>query len=53
MGDAGRRRKRVGPTDEWDQLELLCRWPEQFAYEETGSSERSLYRKIAGFEAGG
>ena len=34
MGDARRRRRRVEPTDEWEQLELLCRWPEQLAYEE-------------------
>ncbi len=61
---------RVEPTDEWEQPELLCRWPEQLAYEEvrptvlfglpvveraeqTGSSERSLYRRIARFEAEG
>jgi transposase len=24
----------VGPTDEWEQLALLCLWPEQRAYEE-------------------
>ena len=30
----GRRRSRVEPTDEWEQLALLCRWPEQLAYEE-------------------
>jgi len=34
MGQAGHRRRRVEPTDEWEQLELLCRWPEQLAYEE-------------------
>jgi hypothetical protein len=28
MGSA-RRRRRVEPTDEWEQLKLLCRWPEQ------------------------
>lgn len=28
-----RRRKRVEPTEEWDQLELLLRWPEQREYE--------------------
>jgi transposase len=28
-----RRRQRVEPTDEWDQLELLLRWPEQREYE--------------------
>lgn len=29
-----RRRKRIEPTDDWGQLELLCGWPEQVAYEE-------------------
>ncbi len=29
-----RRKKRVEPTDDWSQLELLCGWPEQVAYEE-------------------
>lgn len=29
-----RRRERVEPTEEWEQLALLCRWPEQLAYEE-------------------
>jgi hypothetical protein len=29
-----RRRERVEPTKEWEQLALLCRWPEQLAYEE-------------------
>ncbi len=33
MGRRGRRR-RVEPTDDWEQLEFLCRWPEQLAYEE-------------------
>lgn len=70
MGDARRRRKWVEPTDYWEQLELLCRWPEQLAYEEikptvlfgtpvaeraeeTGCSERTLYRKVYRFEAEG
>ena len=70
MGEAGRRRRRVEPTDDWEQLELLCRWPEQLAYEEmrptvlfglpvderaeeTGTPERTLYRRIARFEAEG
>jgi transposase len=70
MGEVRRRRRRVEPTDDWEQLELLCRWPEQLAYEEvrplvlfglsvperaeqTGSSERTLYRRIARFEAEG
>jgi hypothetical protein len=34
MGDAERRRGRVEPTDDWEQLKLLCAWPEQLAYEE-------------------
>ena len=59
-----------GPTGEWEQLKLLCRWPEQLAYEEirptvlfgssvrdraeeTGSSERTLYRKAARFDREG
>ena len=29
-----RRRRRVEPTNEWGQLELLCGWPEQVVYEE-------------------
>jgi transposase len=70
MGESGRRRRRVEPTDDWEQLRLLCRWPEQLAYEEmrplvlfgmpvaerageTGSSERTLYRRISRFEAEG
>ncbi len=28
-----RRRRRVDPTDEWEQLELLCAWSEQARYE--------------------
>ena len=28
-----RRRSRVQPTDGWEQLELLCAWPEQARYE--------------------
>jgi len=60
------KRRRVDPTDEWEQLELLCAWKEQREYERirplvlfgepvperarrTGSSQRNLYRKIAGF----
>lgn len=67
MGDARRQRRRVEPTDDWEQLELLCRWPEQLVYEEirplvlfgmpvfgraeqTGTSERTLYRRISRFE---
>ena len=59
-----RRRKRVDPTHEWEQIELLCAWEEQREYErirplvlfgeplpmraeETGTSERVLYRRIA------
>ena len=29
-----RRRQRVEPTDDWEQLALLCGWPEQTRYEE-------------------
>src|SRR5215212_6622081 len=33
-GDMGRRkRRRVDPTDDWQQLELLCVWEEQREYE--------------------
>jgi hypothetical protein len=32
VGENGRRR-RVEPTDEWEQIELLCGWPEQRDYE--------------------
>jgi len=32
MGTNGRR-QRVDPTDEWEQIELLCGWPEQRDYE--------------------
>ncbi len=31
------RRRRVEPTDDWEQLALLCRWPEQAAYEEAAA----------------
>ena len=65
-----RRRRRVEPTDDWEQLELLCRWPEQVRYEEirplvlfggsvaqraeeTGTSERTLYRRVDRFDAEG
>ncbi len=27
------RRRRVEPTDRWEQIELLCGWPEQREYE--------------------
>ena len=33
MGGRRRRRHRVEPTDEWEQIELLCGWPEQRDYE--------------------
>ncbi|MDQ3856478.1 MAG: helix-turn-helix domain-containing protein [Chloroflexota bacterium] len=65
-----RKRKRAEHTDDWEQLELLCAWPEQLEYErirplvlfgdpvpersaETGVSERTLYRRVAGFEERG
>ena len=66
----GTKRRRVGPTGQWEQIELLCVWPEQLAYEEirptvlfgspvseraeqTGASERTLYRKAARFDREG
>jgi putative transposase len=34
MGSIGSgRRRRVEPTDDWEQIELLCGWPEQRDYE--------------------
>jgi len=70
MGDAKRRRRRIEPTEEWEQIGPLCLWPEQRDYEEIrpvtlfgspiaqraeqiGSSERTLYRRVARFEAEG
>ena len=71
MESRSRRRRRVEPTDDWEQLELLTRWPEQRDYElirpivlfggsaseraaETGvASERTLFRRVAAFEAEG
>jgi ribosomal protein S14 len=29
-----RRRQRVGRTEDWEQLKLLVKWPEQESYEE-------------------
>lgn len=65
-----RRRRRIEPTDDWEQLALLCGWPEQARYEEirplvlfggsvvdraseTGTSERTLYRRTDRFESEG
>ncbi len=65
-----KRRRRVEPTDDWEQVVPLCMWPEQLTYEEirpvtlfgspvgerarqTGTSERTLYRRAARFEAEG
>jgi putative transposase len=65
-----RRRSRAEHTDEWEQIELLCAWPEQRDYElirplvlfgdpvaeradETGTSERTLYRRASAFGAEG
>ena len=62
-----RRRERIEPTDEWDQLILLFEWPGQREYEElrplvlfgssvakrsreTGTPERTLYRKVERFD---
>jgi hypothetical protein len=33
MESSQRLRRRVEPTDEWEQIELLCGWPEQRDYE--------------------
>jgi hypothetical protein len=32
--DGRRRRTGIEPTEEWEQLALLCSWSEQLAYEE-------------------
>ncbi len=62
-----RRRERIEPTDDWDQLVMLFEWPGQREYEElrplvlfgssvaersreTGTPERTLYRKVERFE---
>ena len=67
---AGGRRRRVEHTEDWEQLGLLVRWPEQGRYEEirplvlfgdpvpsraeeTGTSERTLYRRVESFERNG
>ncbi|HEX6711587.1 MAG TPA: helix-turn-helix domain-containing protein, partial [Rubrobacter sp.] len=33
MASRPRRRRRVEPTEDWEQIELLCGWPEQRDYE--------------------
>jgi hypothetical protein len=33
MRSGSHRRRRVEPTEEWEQIELLCAWPEQREYE--------------------
>jgi hypothetical protein len=33
MGSNGRGRRRVEPTEDWEQIELLCGWLEQRDYE--------------------
>ena len=65
-----RKRRRVEPTEDWGQLELLLDWPEQIEYErirpvivfgssvaerakETGTPERTLYRRADDFDAYG
>ncbi len=65
-----KRRRRVEPTDDWEQLELLCVWDEQVEYERirplvlfgepvteravrTGISDRTLQRRVSGFEREG
>lgn len=64
------RRRKVKPTDDWQELLPLFEWPEQQAYEElrpmvlfgssvaerateTGTPERTLYRRIERFEKDG
>ena len=44
---ARRKWQRVSPTDDLEQLAPLCVWPERSA--ETGTPERTLYRRIAVF----
>jgi hypothetical protein len=34
----GNKRRRVEPTEDWEQIELLCGWPEQRDYELTRPS---------------
>lgn len=67
MRSGSHRRRRVEPTEEWEQIELLCAWPEQREYElirplvlfggraeETSAASKStLQRKVARFEAEG
>jgi putative transposase len=46
-----RRRRRIEPNEDWEQLALLCRWPEQLAYEEI--RPLTLFgRSVARFEEG-
>ncbi len=69
-GKRKKRRRRVEPTDDWEQLELLCAWDEQIEYERirplvlfgepvaeralgTGTSKRTLQRRVSGFEREG
>ena len=64
------KRRKVQPTDEWQELLPLFEWPEQQAYEElrptvlfgspvaeravqTGTPERTMYRRIERFERDG
>lgn len=65
-----RRRRQVEHTEDWEQLKLLVKWPEQERYEEirplvlfgdpvperseeTGTSERTLYRRVESFDRDG
>ena len=65
-----RRRRQVEHTEDWEQLKLLVKWPEQESYEEirplvlfgdpvpdrskeTGTPERTLYRRVASFDRDG
>lgn len=61
------KRRQIEHTEDWEQLKLLVKWPEQESYEEirslvlfgdpvperseqTGSSERTLYRRVESFD---
>ena len=65
-----KKRRRVEPTEDWRQLELLLDWPEQVEYErirdvvvfgspvaeraeQTGTPERTFYRRVESFDAYG
>ncbi len=56
------KRQRVERTEDWEQLRLLTKWPEQMVYElirpvvlygETGERERTINRKADRFDQEG